>query len=88
MIDSLPERLVDVPYDAAARHNGALSASTNLGRFQPNIGNKFRIGYGSYNGSSGYFPGDVDEVAYFKRALTGGEATNLYATAITGSAST
>ncbi len=68
--------------------NGALVASTNLTQFQPNVGNKFRIGYGSYKGSAGYFPGEVDEVAYFQRALSGGEAANLYSSALTGSAAT
>jgi hypothetical protein len=67
--------------------NGALSASTNLGQFQPNVANKFRIGYGSYTSSAGFFPGEVDEVAYFKRALTGAEVTNLYTCSVTGTAS-
>lgn len=67
--------------------NGALAASTNLGQFQPNVANKFRIGYGSYTSSAGFFPGEVDEVAFFKRALSGAEVTNLYTCAVTGVAS-
>ncbi len=68
--------------------NGALVGTRTVTAYSPNGLYPLRIGSGASEGAGQFwFPGDIDEVAVFNRALTAGEVTTQY-TAATGGAGT
>ncbi|HEX2748793.1 MAG TPA: LamG domain-containing protein, partial [Verrucomicrobiales bacterium] len=65
--------------------NGAQVASTTIASYSPATQFPLRIGAGATEGAGQFwFPGDVDEVAIFNRALTSAEVSAQYTAATTG----
>lgn len=60
--------------------NGTDIGTTTLSSFSPNIANPFRIGAGATEGGGNFwFPGLIDDVRVYDRALSAAEVATLYA---------